>query len=592
MPNARGGSIRVLTPATVKALQSLRYPFAELPNEFSPEKCALELDDGKRIPILIWCYTSRQVQRSTHSIDERSLSSARVTDLPTAIDRLSGRHAMVGSRPRTISAAFDAFSIFLSWADRAEHEGRYERVFGDEKTALESLEGYHSHLRNQVIAGAIALNSASDRQKLVINMMSEIHEKDFTDHFESLGGNVGNGTLAPAEKDVSLFLSCAEGMFDAATALLARYADWKYQTIGPLDLEVSTLGGQRICHLRSHYCIARVADLACHAFAGIFLADSGANLQVASDYVLPDNYKEQLETPDRVGLKQKVVKFRANHKEVPVHLTAITLTRLAQYLAVRKRLLESTDCVDLKSFLVCGTYQDGSFLPPSGSAPIGRLFLTTLRRRFERVGVPLPDVTFKQLRLHKHGYIARRNGVVAAADALGHTVETAIRSYCKANAETARKEMGAFFASLEKRVIDVTVEVPTLPRTGVMAGSCQDFGEPRPTDGAPLVKPDCEKAEGCFFCENFCLHADESDLRKLLSCQHVLLKLIPLSGISASADRVYAAVLLRIDGFLEEMRERMGAKYHQISHDVLHEGNLTDYWAGKLQQLYLLQIVT
>ncbi|WP_147282963.1 hypothetical protein [Pseudorhodoferax soli] len=568
------------------------YPFAAAPEAFLVENCALQFEDGKHFPLLIWCYTTRRLHRNTHFVDERSLSQTRITDVPAAIGRLSAWHAIINARPRTISSAFYAFSMFMSWADRLEHGQRYEGVLGDEEIALESLEAYHSYLRNQVMVGEIALSSAADREQRVINMMSEIHGKDFVDLIEPLGRGGASGTVAPAEKDVALFVSYAEGVFDATAAFLRRYADGKNQIIGPVSIEASTMNGSVTLHLRSHYCIARLADLACHSFAAIFMADSGANLQVAIDYVLPENHENQLETPDRVGLKQKVVKFRANGKEVPVYLTAITLSRLAEYLAIRKRLIDMLRGLKPPNFLIRGRYEEGAFRPTTSAAPISQNFLVSLRRNLQRVGVTLPDVTFKQLRVHKNGYFARRNGVVVAAHAMGHTIETAIRSYCKANAESARAEMSTFFDSLGKRVVELTVERPNgVPHTGVMAGSCQKFGDPRPMDAPVVVEPDCRKAEGCFFCENFCLHADEMDLRKLLSCRYVLQKLIPFSGVSVTADRVYSAVLHKIDRYLEEMKDSMSGIYDRVSSDVLEEGNLTVYWQGKLQQLYLLQII-
>lgn len=123
-------------------------------------------------------------------------------------------------------------------------------------------------------------------------------------------------------------------------------------------------------------------------------------------------------------------------------------------------------------------------------------------------------------------------------------------------------------------------------------GSCKEESNPVAVDVHPVVNPDCMKTEGCFFCAQYRVHADETDLRKLLSCRHVLQQLAPLQGESSAADRVYVAVIERIDALLDELRCRIPQEYKQIEHDVQVAGNLSRYWAVKLQQLHLLGLLS
>ena len=102
------------------------------------------------------------------------------------------------------------------------------------------------------------------------------------------------------------------------------------------------------------------------------------------------------------------------------------------------------------------------------------------------------------------------------------------------------------------------------------------------------MQPDCSKVEGCFFCDNYRLHADKEDMKKLMSARQVLKRISPLNGDSIRAERVYTAVVDRIDALLKELRRREPKSFETVRVDVEEHGQLTRYWANKLQQLHLL----
>ena len=102
------------------------------------------------------------------------------------------------------------------------------------------------------------------------------------------------------------------------------------------------------------------------------------------------------------------------------------------------------------------------------------------------------------------------------------------------------------------------------------------------------MTPDCSKVEGCFFCDNYRLHADEEDMKKLMSCRRVLQYIVPLNGDSIRAERAYTAVVDRIDSLLGELKRRRPQPFETVRMEVEERGQLTRYWANKLQQLHLL----
>jgi hypothetical protein len=58
-----------------------------------------------------------------------------------------------------------------------------------------------------------------------------------------------------------------------------------------------------------------------------------------------------------------------------------------------------------------------------------------------------------------------------------------------------------------------------------------------------------------------------------------------------TADRVWVAVIDRIDALLSAIRVLIPAAYEEVRRDVEERGTLTPYWAAKLQQMYLLGIL-
>lgn len=106
------------------------------------------------------------------------------------------------------------------------------------------------------------------------------------------------------------------------------------------------------------------------------------------------------------------------------------------------------------------------------------------------------------------------------------------------------------------------------------------------------MQPDCSKVEGCFFCDNYRLHADKDDMKKLLSARQVLKRISPLNGDSIRAERVYAAVVDRIDALLKELRRREPKTFETVRVAVEEHDQLTRYWQNKLSQLILLGMLT
>lgn len=578
----------------VGEMSSMSFPFDELPEVYVPQRTVLNLPDGQRVHTYQWCYLQRAVRSgSSAELNLVSLSPARVEAMPSVIRRLSQWFRFDGARPQSVAKHLRCIGQFLAWADSPEHEGRYEQVLPNADLALQALKGYHSYLRQLLQAHQIGANAAAARDQIVINAFSELHGRTFLDEIEPLSRVPSDGIRAPRDEEVAAFLSTVQGTFDSAAWLVLHDGgDANRASADHRMLRVSATDDSRVVTLAEGYSEVRLMELAAVAFAALVIGDSGANLAQIQDYEEPEDLEQQLAQPDRVNLTQKAIKLRAGGKTVPVSLTTTTLSRLRTYLQIRECLRVRLDCGDIAPlFVQCayGNVKGFLGLVPVSLRALDKVFLSYLRSKFQVIGVKLPSVSLQQLRLFKQQDVLRKRGVKVAAEVMGHSIATAIRAYSKAQEDVRRGEMGKFLSGLESRVLECSDgPADDVPTVGIPTGSCRDHGSPVAIETESVVIPDCDKSEGCFFCAKFRVHADAQDARKLLSCRHVLQRLAPLQGESATADRVFVAVTDRIDALLKEIRHRAPDVHEHVRQDVEERGNLTRYWAVKLQQLYLL----
>ncbi len=573
-------------------LPRLLFPMTgAVPDLYAPESTILKLTDGAQTHVWLWCYLERRVFGKRYLFNPSSLSPQRIRDMPRAIERLSKRYRFDNSRPRTIATEFGSTSRFMNWLDDPSHQGRYESVLSDPELALEALRAHHSYLRNRMQThsgnGGMAASLASDLDVDAIRLLSAVHDRDYANELEAITYRHGTGVKAPKDEAVASFMACLIGVFDS----LARI-----DVLGGEDGRVSSAqltwqsdGRERSQSIPPGAHAERLIELGCMAFAAICVGDSGANLGPIQTYEAPEDLQKQLANPDRLTLRHKAIKFRAGGKMVPVHLTSTAVTRLPAYLRMRQALCAKLGGSDIDPMFVQCRYPRAGSLKPLEMIPLRKDFTGTLRRRFSVVGVQLPNLTMQQLRAYKAGKIITDHDPQVAADMMGHSVSVAIRKYSKLAEAASRSEVAPFLASLTSTVLARSKELAN--STPIPAGECSAYGQPRAVTNDPVVLPDCKKTEGCFFCDKFHVHAEEEDCVKLMSCHSVLERLAPHVGESGAAVRVHAAVSTQIIVVLNEIMRINPVAHEQARVAVHDEGQLSHYWASKLQQLHLLGLL-
>lgn len=588
-----------VTPSGLRAFPTFAFPFSKPPSIWAPERSVLQLAHGRRVLMFVWCHLERRLTGPINSYDPASLSAMRVAALPRAIQRMSDYFLFRNSSSRTISATLYAFSQFLAWIDNNEHNRRFEPVLSDPDSALEALELYYRHLKWKIQASAIGRTTGAQAAYTTLQVLSTIHNRQYAEEIEHISSDKRKPTRAPKSEDVAHFLSTLTAIFDSVLRILQ--SSTSVCSDGAWCLSISTDDEREMVELPEGYSRARLIDLAAMSYVGMVICDSGVNLAQIQSYVEPEDLSEQLIEPDRVSLTQKIVKLRAGGKIVPVTMSAVTFTRLQHFINIRHQLIELLGCDDIIPFFYGCDYKTvigrsrktrlriGS-MEPEAIKPIGDQFLHQLRKKVAAAGAELPKVTLRQLRAHKQQHLVRHYGLKVAADAMGHTIATAVKAYCAAQEGVQANDIGRFMSSLHKTVVLRNHEqfnrlVP------VPVGGCVSHGNPIPSDPAPLFEPNCLKTEGCFFCENFRIHADEEDLRKLLSCRSVLQKIAHLQGESAHSDGVYEAVLDRIEFLSCELQRILKPETFERIEAETVAGSLTRYWSIKTQQLGLLGLI-
>lgn len=585
-----------------RGLPRLALPLeGAMPDLYTPQSTILQTADGAQIHAYLWCYLERKVIGKRYRFNVASLSTQRVQDMPKAIERLSKRFRFDNARPRSVSDELaNGMSRFLNWLDAPLHHGRFESILRDPDLALEALQKYHSYLRQRMQANhtgkRISAPAASTMDVDAIKMMSVIHAREYCNEIEAIKYIHGEGVKVPKEEDVAAFMACAQGVFDSVVRIVLGTPRDNNENSSLSELRWQSRTQQESISIPHATPPERVIELGCMAYAALCIGDSGSNLAQIQSYEEPEDLLEQLESPERLNLRHKILKFRAGGKEVPVHLTSTTVSRLRAYLRLREALRQRFDCPEIGPMFIQCTYSASAKARPLGVISLPQNFTSALRSRFSALGIKLPPVTMQQLRAYKAGRVAKEHNPKVAADMMGHSVSTAIRRYSKITEAESRSEMAPFLASLTSVVL-TSVEAAAessrrvIPLIAIPAGGCEDHGNPEARSNNPLVKPDCNKTEGCFFCNKFYIHADEEDCIKLMSCGSVLERLAPGIGDSGAAELVYAVVIERIRALLREIKRISPQAHEKAQVRVLKEGQLNRYWASKLQQLHLLGLL-
>jgi hypothetical protein len=620
--------------------KEVHMPLAEGTMLLHPERAVLRwegLNSSSDIGRI--CYLTRDTsgrQRTRHTFDQTSFSSERARVVRLLVKQLSERMTLGAMRPKTVYSSLRVVLDFVNWADM---QGAHQ-VLCDEMASAEAVHRYFREMREQVALGSLHRNSVASYQRNLLSMLRELFRNDdFCTDARVLRTREAAcvPTTVPDAEAQSSLLAWADALFGSISTLVL---DFK-----PYPLRVTTARGESLClvpltHGRSdgddsrgmlgwnletgeprsreelmmrmagvgakysrqnswhiarrtarHLTAANAdaqspirrshASIAASCFAALFLAETGINLAQLLAMTWSPGLAASLQDASVVRQKFREVKYRADGKDVTFTVSLGFMPKLKAYLALREYLVPDADCDSL--FIVVGHHAQRR--RPMG---LTSLFLAQLYSRLDTLGIVLPRITARQWRAAKQDWAVSNHGPVVAARLMGHSLATALHSYSNGSDAAHRAEMGAFLTLVEKTVLRPGNDPAGSIRSAV--GVCIEFNKPAPIVVSATIQPDCRSTEGCLFCEQYRVHADAADIRKLLSCRHCVRLVSGRADSIEQYDRSFGVVLRRVDFLLDELRKRDAALVHQIEQDVDVEGNLDAFWSGKLDQLYELGV--
>ena len=319
----------------------------------------------------------------------------------------------------------------------------------------------------------------------------------------------------------------------------------------------------------------------------LFIAQTGANLDTAQQL--------QLDTmeilPSTQGRRFSGTKSRAGGKTVYPEFGVKFEPVFRKILELREWYIQDEPC-DL-------IFPLRNEIQQLGPVSYGRLQL--MKKLFQRIFPRLVWITPQQWRKHKSSqYVELSDGdLLLEAEVMGHSLETARKNYSRTSFQDASQQISRFFNELREvavaktrtleriavQTLDETVDVQTLP-----VGACITAA-PHPekalgfTEKAPT--PNCQQFEHCLFCQHYAVHADDEDVRKLLSLKSLLGYVKQKAMDLIKWEQQFGVVLHRIDEVLNDLSntyENLRDRIFLIQEEV-ESGDLDAYWLNHFELL-------
>lgn len=330
-----------------------------------------------------------------------------------------------------------------------------------------------------------------------------------------------------------------------------------------------------------------MANIAVSCFFNMFIASTGLNLTTALSLRWSDNYlfKEKSQ-----GIREVVVKPRANYNETPFSITAVFKPLLLKYLALRKYILNGRDSDYL--FVVFAGKPRPCFDKPE---KLIESRYTALRDTIvRRSGVDYIP-TARELRATRSDFNIRKHGVFTAAELNGNSIETTLKHYSAGSQNRAASALSPFYSKVreaayalvkntERTTVNISDESTSPGDIDIKTGHCSSFNEPELSiefnDNA--AKPSCEKSvHGCLFCKNYRIHASKKDLRKLFSMLECVYLIKSKARSLEHFEESWGAVIMRVNDIVDAILNKHPESSEMISKiqtEVSGEGELDPYW--------------
>ena len=319
----------------------------------------------------------------------------------------------------------------------------------------------------------------------------------------------------------------------------------------------------------------------------LFIAQTGANLDTAQQLQL--DTMEVL--PSTQGRRFSGTKSRAGGKEVQPEFGVQFEPIFRKILELREWYIQDEPC----DFI----FPLRNEIQQLGPVSYGRLQL--MKKFFQRIFPRMIWLTPQKWRKHTSSqYVELSAGdLLLEAEKMGHSLDTARKNYSRTSFKDAGQQISQFFHELRDvavaktrtveriavKTLEVNVDAQSLP-----VGACS-IVSPQPkkaigfTEQAPM--PNCQQFEHCLFCQHYAVHADDKDVRKLLSLKSLLGYVKQKATDLIKWEQQFGVVLHRIDEVLTELSDTylaLGERIANIQNEV-ESGDMDIYWFNHFELL-------
>ena len=187
-----------------------------------------------------------------------------------------------------------------------------------------------------------------------------------------------------------------------------------------------------------------------------------------------------------------------------------------------------------------------------------------------------------------------------------HTLGTALRHYANRDLAEAAREISSILDQIYetaikrtryKKHVDVRVVNGHDPKKDTPVGECSSEKVLAPTLAEGFTnfapEPDCSVKESCIFCDKYAVHADEEDIRKLLSLRY-LIEELKVNMPSEGWVYRWSPYIYRIDEVLFEIKSKspfLSSVITRVKEEV-EFGILDDFWKDYHETLHYLGMVS
>ncbi|WP_426217692.1 hypothetical protein [Pseudomonas sp. DWRC2-2] len=333
---------------------------------------------------------------------------------------------------------------------------------------------------------------------------------------------------------------------------------------------------------------AMVAALIC------FVSASGQNLSVCRDLKLTT---EQV-VPSTQGRRFSGTKGRADGKEVYPEFGVEFAPLYKKILSIRQFMVQQQE-----TDLVFPVFSKKAEL-----VNIQNININGLKRFFSNSLPNLSWVTPKEWRQNVSSEYLKLSGgdTHLVAEKLGNTEGVVRAHYGRSSFEDSADQLNSFFNALHQSALIRTRSQATIPvqliddtvsSHSVPAGQCVNSDDNAPdlaegfTPLAPL--PSCKDPETCLFCAHYGVHADEHDIRRLLSLKFIINE-TKARRSSESFNNRFVPMLHRVEEVLEAIVSKnptMVELIENVSKGIDH-GDLDSFWGVHFDTLVSIGVVS